>query len=198
MFSILYVCIEITGLHTVSVIYLKKFFFCRISTSPSFPHPTFHTLASPSIWGCKCANHTYSYLTHPHLVTGQTARQFHEIFPIWCSLVLNTCVIVSWYHTVSVSAASWFSFNPSWLTESAQSSAHNALSTNYTIFLSFETCQKQKIFVDTMETGFSNRVQQIRRCIMHDFVWDGLFFPDTQMMLKLTLLMQSHTKNERS
>lgn len=83
-----------------------------------FPHPTLHTLASPSIWGCKCASHTYSYLTHthPHLVTGQTARQFHEIFPIWCSLVLNTCVILSWYHTVSVSAASWFSFNPSWWT----------------------------------------------------------------------------------
>lgn len=159
--------------------YSVSFFFLQNFNLLSFPHPTFHTLASPSIWGCKCANHTYSYLTHPHLVTGQTARQFHEIFPIWCSLVLNTCVIVSWYHTVSVSAASWFSFNPSWWTESVQNSAHNALSTNYTIFLSFETCQKQK-----------HLCRYYALCVT---LFGMVFFPDTQMLLKL----QSHSKKKK-
>lgn len=107
---------KMTSLHGVSVIHLfkKRGFSAEFRLLFCFPHPTLHTLASPSIWGCKCANNTYSYLTHthPHLVTGQTARQFHEIFPIRYCLVLNTCVILSWYHTVSVSAASWFSFNP--------------------------------------------------------------------------------------
>lgn len=123
-------------------IYLKKGFSAEFQLF-WFPHPTLHTLASPSIWGCKSANNTYSSLTHTHLVTGQTARQFHEIFPIQYCLVLNTCVILSWYHTVSVSVASWFSFNPSGWTYSVHNTAYDASSRNYTLlFCTDNLCLK--------------------------------------------------------
>lgn len=92
----------------------------------------------------------------PHLVTGQTSGQFHEIFPIWSSLVLDTCVTLSWYHAVSVSAASWFSLKtpPDGLF-SLQNPAFT-LSQNYTTFVGSQLesrkyfFQRLPIFLDTL------------------------------------------------
>lgn len=99
-------------------VFLQTLNFC-------FLRPALHSLASLSIKGRNIVN-TYSYLiqTHPHLVTGQTARLCHEFFPIWCS-PLNTCIILSWHHATSVSAVSWFSFNPFRWTHSLQKKLPN-------------------------------------------------------------------------
>ena len=91
--------------------------FCKISECFSIFLPPYllHTCMSIYKRMQECKPYSYLTYTHPHLVTDQTARQFHEIFPIWCSLVLSTCVTQIWYHTVSVSTASWFSFKMDWL-----------------------------------------------------------------------------------
>lgn len=88
--------------------FLRSVFFNVLLTSLKHFHVHRNKDARIQTTHCSLLQLSDPY-THTHTHTLWPTRQ--EIFPIWCSLALNTCVTQSWYHTVSVSAASWFFFS---------------------------------------------------------------------------------------
>lgn len=111
-----------TSLHAVSAIRLfkKGVFLQNFNFSSVSPTPPFMRMQVGK------TTHTVIWPTHTH--TLWLARQPASFMKSFLSdpALLNTCVTLSWYHTVSVLAASWFSFNPSWWTDPWTQHIHQA------------------------------------------------------------------------